>query len=547
MDFHFPQVFEAIAAAVPDREALVFRDRRLTYSQLRDRSRQLAQVLTRHGLGAERERGNLEGHESGQAHLALYLHNGNEYLESMLAAFKARLAPINLNYRFVEAELIEVLRDSNARALVYHASFASRVEKIRAELPQLRVLVQVEDASGAPLLPGARAYEDVLAAASPERPNLAWSPDDLYITYTGGTTGRPKGVLWRQADIFVANMNGRRADGSVFGALEQIVERARSSEIRVMPLAPFMHVTGHAAALGMWNTGGSVIVPPSVEAFDAASILDCMQRERANLTVIAGDAMARPLLTALGEQEYELDALKMLISGGAALSRRTKQELLERLPGVSIIEGVGSSETGGQATNVSSAAGGVASGGFAAGAGTTLLSADRTRYLDTAEDEVGWLARSGPIPLGYLNDADKTAETFPTLDGTRYVVPGDRARWRGAGDLEFLGRESTTINSGGEKIFAEEVESVLKLNPVVLDAAVTGRPSERFGQEVVAVVVLQPGANASAAALIEACAEKLARFKLPRAVFFRDEIQRGPAGKIDLPWLRQQVAEEAHG
>ncbi len=544
MEFNLAQVHEAIAAAIPDHDCLIHRDRRLSWSQFSDRTRQLANFLIGQDLGVHRERSQLSNWESGQDHVALLLHNSSEYLEAMLGAFKARLVPLNLNYRYTERELVEVLRDADARVLVFHSHFAARVEKIVSEVPGLRVLLQVGDDSRAPTLSGAQDYENALQSSTAERPDLDWSPDDLYITYTGGTTGLPKGVLWRQADIFTANMNGRRQDGSLFDDLDGIVERARSSQIRVLPQAPFMHVAGHATAFGMWNAGGTVVIPDRADAFNPTSILTCMEREGVNLTVLVGDAMARPLVAALRADHFDLSALQMIISGGAALSQRTKEELLELLPHVTVIEGVGSSETGGQASNVSSAAAGVSSGGFARGHGTALLNADKTECLACDDEQVGWLVRSGSIPLGYLGDAEKTSETFPTIDGTRYVVPGDRARWKGKSEFEFLGRDSTKINSGGEKIFAEEVELALKQHPAVLDAAVAGRPSDRWGEEVVAVVQLQPNQEVTPATLLATCEERLAKFKLPKAILFRDTVERGPAGKIDLAWLRQQVSEE---
>jgi fatty-acyl-CoA synthase len=545
LDFNLAQLHETISAAIPGRESLVFRDRRLTWSQLTERTRRLANHLRDEGLRVHRERSELADWESGQDSVGLYLHNGNEYLEAMLGSFKARVVPLNLNYRFVESELIQVLGDAGARGLVFHSCFATRVEKVVAALPELRVLLQVEDGSNAPLVAGARWYEEALAAASNERPDLEWSPDDLYVTYTGGTTGLPKGVLWRQADIFPANMNGRRDDGSLFGSLEEIVERARTSEIRVLPQAPFMHVTGHAAALGMWNAGGTVVIPDVVERFEAHSILACMAHERVNVSVLVGDAMARPLVAAIREGAHVPEELRMIVSGGAAMNPRTKAELLELLPNVAIVEGLGSSETGGQAFNLSSAAGGVAGGGFDAGPGTTILDETRERVLAGDEFSIGWLARSGPIPLGYLGDAEKTRTTFPRVGGTRYVVPGDRARWKGDGGFEFLGRDSTKINSAGEKIYAEEVELVLKEHPAVLDAAVAGRPSERWGEEVVAVVQLQPSRETSAEEILEACKDRLARFKHPKVILFRNEIRRGAAGKLDLGWLRREIAAEA--
>ncbi len=547
MEFNIAQVHEAVAAAIPDRECLVFRDRRFSWLDMAERSRRLANYFAGEGLGIHRDRSELRNWQSGQDHVGLYLHNGNEYLEGMIGAFKSRTVPVNLNYRFVARELIHILRDSDARALIFHSCFAEQVEKIAAELPSLRVLLQVEDGSGMPLVSGAREYEEVLALSSAERSVRDCSPDDLYLTYTGGTTGMPKAVLWRQADIFLANMNGRREDGSSFECMDEIIERAKSSSIRVLPQAPFMHVAGHAAALGMWNAGGTVILPDTVEHFDAISVLECAERERASVTVLVGDAMARPCIEALKQRRFDLSALRMIVSGGAALSERAKEELLEHLPHLVVIEGIGSSETGGQASNVSSASGGVSGGSFALGFGTTLLNAEKTGLLVSEDSEPGWLARSGAIPLGYLGDSKKTSETFLEIDAVRYVVPGDRARWRGPGELEFLGRESSKINSGGEKVFVEEVEAIMMLHPAVRDVAVVGRPNEPFGEQVVAVVALESGGTASETQLIASCESHLARFKLPKAVIFRREIERGPAGKVDLSWLRQQVVEESQG
>jgi len=250
------------------------------------------------------------------------------------------------------------------------------------------------------------------------------------------------------------------------------------------------------------------------------------------------------MIEALRSHAFDLSALQMIMSGGAALSERAKQELLELLPHVLVVEGVGSSETGGQATNMSSTGAGVSPRSFSPGPGTALLNADKSALLTAEDEEPGWLARSGAIPLGYLEDPAKTAETLLRVAGTRYVVPGDRARWSPAGGLEFLGRESTKINSGGEKVFAEEVEAVLMLHPAVRDVAVIGRSNERFGEEVVAVITLESGKTATDVQLIEFCSKDLARFKLPKSVIFRSEIQRSPAGKIDLPWLREQIERE---
>jgi fatty-acyl-CoA synthase len=544
MDFNLAQVSEAIAAAIPEREAIVFRDRRLTYGDLTDRTRRLANYLLGRGLRVRRERAELHGHESGQDHLALYLYNGNEYLEGMLGAYKARVAPVNVNYRYVEEELIYLLRDARARAILYHAEFAPLLKKIRPELEDLEILIQVADDSGNALLGGAVDYEQVLAASSAERPDVEWSPDDLYVLYTGGTTGMPKGVLWRQADIFPAAMGGRNLDGSEKPSLEAIVEEARNGgRQRQLPTPPLMHGAAQWATFGAMAGGNAVVLAGQPRHLDPDDVLSTIERERVTLTLIVGDAFARPILDQLRRKEYDLTSLFMVISGGAPLSTANKQELLELLPHITVLDAIGSSETGGQGTHASSRDTGVSTGIFTPGPSTGIVSEDLTRVLAPGDAEVGWFAQRGRVPLGYLNDAEKTARTFPVVEDTRYSVPGDRARYRPDGIIEVLGRDSVTINSGGEKVFAEEVEHALKLHPAVYDAVVCGRPSTRWGQEVVAIVRLRGGARATERELLDECARHLARYKLPKAFVFKDAIVRSPSGKPDYRWAREQVTD----
>jgi acyl-CoA synthetase (AMP-forming)/AMP-acid ligase II len=541
MEFNLAALHEAIAAAVPDRECLVWRDRRLSYADVTSRTRRLASFLRGRGLGLRRERTEIAGSESGQDHLALYLYNCNEYLEGMLGAFKARLAPVNVNYRYVEEELVYLLRDAGARGIVYHAEFAPKLEKIRPELPELELLVQVADESGHPLLPGAIDYEEALASASAERPDLEWSPDDLYILYTGGTTGMPKGVLWRQADVFVAALGGRKPDGSEFASVEEVVERARGGGQRSLPAPPFMHGAAHWVSFINWLAGHTVVVQPQVRHLDPDDIWSTCDREKINALLIIGDAFARPLLDRLREGSYDLSALRAIASGGAILSASYKKEFLERLPQILILDSIGSSESGGQGQQVSTRDSGATSGSFQPGPDTVILSEDLRRVLPPGHEGLGWFAKRGRVPLGYFGDPGKTARTFPTVDGVRYTVPGDRARQLTDGVMEVLGRDSVTINSGGEKIFAEEVEHALKHHAAVYDAVVVGRPSERWGQEVVAIVKLREGKRASDADLLEECSRHIARYKLPKAFLFLDEIVRSPSGKADYRWARAQV------
>ncbi|RMF24399.1 MAG: acyl-CoA synthetase, partial [Deltaproteobacteria bacterium] len=495
MEFNLAQVFEAIARGVPDRECIVWRDRRLTYQQVDERTNRLGNYLLSCGLGVRAERDQLAGWESGQDHVALYMYNGNEYLEGMLGSYKARLAPFNVNYRYVEEELIYLLRDAHARAIIYHSSLAPTLEKVRAQLPDLEVLVQVADESGNALLDGAIDYEQALAQASAERPAVEWSPDDLYILYTGGTTGMPKGVLWRQADIFVAALGGQVVphSGQEFEAIEPIVERAvlGGSNLRVMPVAPFMHGAAHWSAFHTFNAGGTVVCPDVVHRLDAGDVWRVVQRERVQGMLIVGDAFAVPLLEAYKAGNYDASSLMFLITGGAIMNEALKRRMVEAIPHLAIIDSVGSSETGSQGQHVSSNQVGVSTGTFMAAEGNVVISEDMRRILEPGSEEVGWLARVGRVPLGYLGDREKTERTFPVVEGRRCSVPGDRARMRSDKTIELFGRDSVTINSGGEKIFAEEVEQAIKQHPGVYDAVVVGRPSERWGQEVVAIVKLR--------------------------------------------------------
>jgi len=532
-------VHEAIAAAIPEHECFVFGERRLSWADVTERTRRLAAVLSAAGLGCHRPRAGLANHESGQDHVALYLYNGNEYLEGMLGAMKARCAPFNVNYRYVEEELLYLFDNADAKAVIFHAGFAPTLAKLRARLPRLRLFLQVEDGSGEKL-DGALAYEAALAAATPRAPE-ALSDDDLYILYTGGTTGLPKGVLWRQDDVLRATLLPPRTEPT----LAAIVERARrgAGKVRALPLPPFMHGAAHWAAFTMWHTGGTVIVPPQPRRLDPADIWGTVERERVTALTIVGDAFAKPLLEGLRTRRYDLSSLQTVSSGGAVLSAAVKDELLAALPGARILDVLGSSETGHQATQVSSAGSKATSGSFELGADNVVLTEDLSGLVAPGSGELGWLARSGPVPLGYLEDAEKTARTFPVIDGVRYSVPGDRVLALAGAGLQLLGRDAVTINSGGEKIFAEEVETALKHHPAVWDTVVTGTPHERFGSQVTALVALRPGAQATEEELRDACAAHIARYKLPRTILFVDEVLRAPSGKADYRWAKQVAAE----
>jgi len=536
--FNLALIHEAIAERIPEREAIVFRDRRFSWRQLTDRTRRLADLLRGHGLGCHTERSELENWESGQDHVGLYLRNGNEYLEAMLGAFRARAVPFNVNYRYVDAELIGLLEDADARALIFHASFAPIVERIRGRLPKLVLLIQVSDDSAEPLLPGVLDYEDALAAARPSRPASDLSPDDLYILYTGGTTGTPKAVLWRQEDIFHSALYSSDAP-----SVEAVVARALTEGPRVLTAPPFMHGAAHWVAFNMWYVGGTVIIPSNVRRLDPADVWSTIERERATALCIVGDAFGRPLADELRVGDYDVSRLRLITSGGAMLSAALKREFLDRIPGLRVLDALGSSEAGTQASQYAQAGDAVTTGDFAPRPGNVVLKADLSGVAIPGSSEPGWPARTGRVPLGYYKDPRQTAETFPVVDGVRYAIPGDRARVAADGSLQLLGRDSVTINTGGEKVFAEEVERALKQHPSVYDAVVVPTPHERWGQQVTALVVSCDGEQISVAELIESSRDRIAAFKLPRRVIFVDEIVRAPSGKADYRWAKQRALE----
>ena len=545
--YNIAEVNEAVAAANPDRAAIITADRTITYAELTARTRRFANALHQRGFGAHTERAQLPGHESGQDHLAIYLHNGPEYIESMLGAFKARVAPFNVNYRYVAEELRYLLDNAKARIVVYHDAFAPTLAEVLADLPDIALLVQVPDDSGNDLLPGAIRYDDLLAEGSEDPVPVQLSPDDLYILYTGGTTGMPKGVLWRQHDIFISAMGGRPfGQTEAFPDLASIVEASKNGGARMMSVAPLMHGAAQWATFTAFTGGNTIVFPTEVTRLDPHDVLSTVEREKVLTLQIVGDAMGRPLIEALEQASYDLSGLLALVSGGAALNTALKDRFLEVVPHAVVLDAVGSSETGAQMGHTSMR-GATATGTFTPGPETSVVNADLTGELAPGSDETGWLAQRGHVPLGYLGDEAKTKATFPVINGTRYAVPGDRANWRADGIIELLGRDSVTINSGGEKIYAEEVEQAIARHPKVYDVIVVGRPSERWGSEVVAVVQTSEGETVTAEELLEEIATSLARYKLPKAFVFRETIVRSPAGKADYRWARGEAEAEIQG
>jgi 3-oxocholest-4-en-26-oate---CoA ligase len=530
MEFNLADLWETVVDAVPDREALVCGDRRLTYAAADERINRLAHALAARGVKAG-------------DHVGLYLFNGTEYLEGMLAAYKLRAVPVNVNYRYVEAELRYLLDDSDATAVIFHREFAPKLTAIRDDLPDLQVYVSVEDGSGADLSPlGALDYETALAGSAPGRDFPARSGDDLYILYTGGTTGMPKGVMWRHEDIFFGAFGGGGL-GNPIARPEEIADRARTGTTRALPACPFMHGTAHWMAFLTLYTGGTVIISPD-RSMDPVRVWRLVAAEHVNFLVIVGDAMGRPLVEALDSLPSDVDVsgLAILLSGGAILSPSVKQELTKRLPGTMVIDGFGSSEAGGQGQMVVSGDGEPSSvPRFAVDDQTTVLTDD---LEPAAVGVVGKLARSGHIPLGYYHDPVKSAATFPVVDGVRWSVPGDHARREADGTISVLGRGSVSISSGGEKVYPEEVEGALKAHPDVFDAVVVGVPDERWGERVVAVVEPRDGRQVTLDEIVAEARQHVAGYKVPRQLVLVDHVERSPSGKPDYRWAKR-VATEA--
>jgi fatty-acyl-CoA synthase len=527
------EVLDVVTDAVPEREMLVWLDVRRTFRQIRDRSRRLAQFFLETGIGLQRERDQLQPWESGQAHVAMLMSNCPEYVEAMIGAYRARAVPFNVNQHYHPTEICDLLEQMQATAVVYHR----RLGGVLQECPELGklLMIDVDDGSGAEPLPGSVNFEAALTGAD-VRDLPDTQPDDLYLVCTGGTTGPPKGVLWRQADAYVATMGGAESTSP------DLLVHQTASPATWFATSPLMHAAGHRTVFSGVLQGGTAVLHDDARPFDAKTILETAQREKATVMTIVGDAYAAALIDELNACTYDLTELRRIGTGGAMTSPKLKQALLEKLPQLTILDSYSSSETGRLAVAASNK--GEVKTAFAVSKDAGLLSADRSRFLSPGEDEIGWMARRGRVPLGYLNDPQRTAQTFPFVDGERVAVPGDRAVLTQDGEVKLLGRDSNVVNTGGEKVFVEEVEEAIRRHPDVADAVVVGRPHERFGSEVVAIVQVRAGADLSPQAVREIAAQSIARFKAPRAVLLCERIQRHASGKADYGWARE-VAKDA--
>jgi fatty-acyl-CoA synthase len=535
-------VFDVVGSTIPDREMVVWGDVRRTFGDALARADALGAFLRERGLGIRRERAELENWECGQDRVAVLMHNRPEHVETILACWRARAVPCNVNYQYTAAEIAELFRMLGTRGVVYERGLAPLLRAALAELDtEVDVLVELDDGSTEASIPGAVDFETVVAHGG--HLDDESSPVDIYIACTGGTTGRPKAVLWRQGDLFVAAIGGTDDMDEA-----KLRKRAEAGAGVWFPTSPLMHVAAQWTVFLAASMGATVVLHDDSRRFDAPTILATAARERANMMTIIGDAYARPLLEELRTNEYDLSALAVLGTGGTPTSAGAKDALAEMLPGVTIRDGYGASEIGVMGSG--DQAGRVAqTQRFQVVPSARILAEDRSRFLSPGETEVGWIVRTGHVPLGYLDDEAATNATFPVVEGERVAVAGDRAQFTDDGQVVLLGRDSLVVNTGGEKVFVEEVEDVLRRHDAVVDVLVTGRPSERFGQEVVAIVQLTTPDAASPAELRAWCGKHLARYKAPRAVAFVEEVRRHPSGKADYRWAKEQAtaAVEATG
>ncbi|MGX6510639.1 acyl-CoA synthetase [Rhodococcus sp. SJ-2] len=534
MALNIADLVEHAIDLVPDRVALASDGRELTYAQLEERTNRLGHYLQEEGVAP--------GDKVG-----IYSRNTIEAVEAMIAVFKIRAVVVNINFRYVENELQHIFEDSDMVALIHERRYADKVANVLPTTPLVKTSLVVDDETGLDYSGyGGVDYEQALAQTSPERDFGERSPDDLYMLYTGGTTGKPKGVMWRQEDVWRVLGGGINfLTGEYVGDEWELAKTGAANPVMVrFPIPPMIHGGAQWALLQALFGGGKLIMHPE---FDGHDTLRVIEEHKVNVIFITGDAMGRPMIDALEEgnpktgKPYDLSSMYFMGSSAALFSPALKERFLELLPNCMISDSIGSSETGFSGIGV------VAKGQAHTGAptvkidaATSVLDEDGTP-LQPGDGKVGLLARKGHIPLGYYNDQAKTEATFREYNGVRYSIPGDYAQIEPDGTVTMLGRGSSSINSGGEKIYPEEVEAALKAHPDVFDVLVIGVPDERFGQRVAAVVATRGGSRPALADLVESARASIAGYKVPRSVWFTDEIKRSPAGKPDYRWAKEQA------
>ena len=527
MEWNFADVWEAVADTVPDEPAQIHGDRRYRWCDFDRRADGVAAALLAAGLGH-------------QDKVALNLFNGPEYLEGAFAAMKAGLVPVNTNYRYGPGELVYLWDNADACAVVFHGELTDSVRQARERLPGVKLWLHVDDGTD-PCPDWAVPYEDA-AESKADRTTAPWgrSGDDLLLIYTGGTTGQPKGVMWRQHDMYRASDTAHDPPEM---DLEHVRARIAAAEQRPvgMPAAPLMHGTGYVFAGTILSRGGTVVTATS-RRLDIAELLDLIQRHRVSALSIVGDAFCRPIVDLLDEQpgQWDLSSLTAVSSSGMMWSPELKERLLAHAPNALLVDFLNSSEASGMGRSVASNRKKASSARFRLGENSFVIDENGVP-VEPGSGVPGRLAMRGILPIGYYKDPEKTAATFPVINGVRCSVPGDYARVEADGSITLLGRGSTSINTGGEKVFPEEVEEALKTHADVTDAIVVGVPDSRFGNAVAAMVAVRDGADVTPDALIEHVRGLLARYKAPRHVMLVDSVLRSPNGKADYPAIKKRV------
>lgn len=539
--WNFADVWETVARAIPSAPAQVHGGLRVTWSEFDARANGLAAGLLRMGLAR-------------QDKVAQYLYNGPEYLQTAFACMKAGLVPVNTNYRYQQDELHYLWDNADAAAVVFHGEFTALVDAVRPRCAKVRQWIHVDDGT-TPCPAWATSYESLaLSGESFEKPVMApWgrSGDDLIIVYTGGTTGRPRGVMWRQHDLYVAsNAAGDPESADLEFVRSRVLEAhslgsapPKSAPPTGLPAAPLMHGTAYVFASTILNRGGCVTTLTRRQ-LDIAELLDAIQSGPVTDLCIVGDAFCRPMVDALDAApgRWKVDSLKVVSSSGMMWSSASKERLLGHAPAAMLIDFLNSSEASGMGRSIASRSRPGAAGRFKLGQNAFVID-NEGKPVEPGSGTVGRIAVRGNIPLGYYGDPEKTAATFPVINGIRCAVPGDYATVESDGTISLLGRGSVSINTGGEKVFPEEVEECIKLMPAVRDAVVVGVPDERFGETVAAMIELVPGISLAGEAVTAHVRERLARHKAPRHVMVVESVGRGPNGKADYQGARRRMAE----
>ena len=536
MNLDFASVWETISDIIPDNDALICGEEVVSWKEYDLRSSKIATALSEAGLSSNSKAG-------------LYLNNSNEYLICQNAIFKVGGCPINVNYRYVEEELIYLLENSDSEAVFYHACYGERIKRISNSLPNIKAWIEISDGTKSQFNDCLH-YENLIAEMNP-MDRIYRDPETIYMLYTGGTTGMPKGVMYKQGEFLIYLFRTLKAMGyDVPEDLNNLTERIKEQDkennfIKSLVGCPLMHGTG------MWlgaflplNLGGTVITTPNL-GFDANQLWSQVEDKGVTNIVIVGDAFAKPMLNALDIAKktgnpFDIESVRTIISSGVMWSEEVKNGLLEHHD-MQLMDTMGSTE-GGMGSSVSTRDNPPKTAKFSINPGVIIL-ADDGETLEPGSDKVGLIGTSGLVPEGYYKDEKKSAQTFKEIEGVRYSFPGDYAKYEQDGTITLLGRGSNCINSAGEKIYPEEVEEAIKRNDEVFDCLVVGLPDEKFGQKVIAVVSLVKDADISETKLIEATREFIAGYKLPKGIIFKDVVQRAPNGKADYKWAKD-IANE---